>query len=184
MAEHKEYVEAHIGIKAEAEAVYGEATFKRIVEDAVFFRRRAAEDKIDDGQRKRYARIIILLVAFYLESLSNLIHERLGGRRSKDDKRAGRGGLAGPILKFREVYCKHLDRELSLNTDGVQDIFIIRNKIIAHPAGRAQLQVAGVRRGRLDKQVSYKKFTDFPLVYSWFTLQEADAILKEVKEFG
>ena len=37
--------------------------------------------------------------------------------------------------------------------------------------------------GRLDKRIAYKKFRSFPLVYSDFTLYEADEILREVYQF-
>ena len=72
---------------------------------------------------------------------------------------------------------------MRLDVDGIQDLFTIRNKIIAHPAGRAQLQVAGGQPGRLDKHVSYQKFKEFPLVYSGFTIEHADKVFAEVTNF-
>lgn len=66
MAEYTERADAKVGVQTSFKAVYGEATYKRIEEDIVFFRRQAADDQIDDRDKKRYARIVILLMAFYL----------------------------------------------------------------------------------------------------------------------
>lgn len=161
------------------EAMYSEATFKRIAEDAVFFRKQAEET--NDGEKKRYSRIIIILMAFYLESVANLLFDEFV---SEDlDLVDERKDLPKPIRRFRVVYNELANKELTLNTDGIQDIFTIRNKVIAHPAGRAKEQIDGIRQSRIDTKISYKKFTRFPHVYSYFTISEADTVLNEVKEF-
>ncbi len=160
---------------------YSEATFKRIAEDALFFRRKAAEDNIDDSERKRYSRIVILLMAFYLESLSNLLFDKLV---TKDLEYVdNRTDLPKPIRRFRAVHNELHGKELALCTDGIQDIFTIRNRVIAHPAGRSEERSGKVVRTRVDKTVSYKKFTDFPFTYSQFTVSHADEVLEEVKYF-
>ena len=162
--------------------IYSEATFKRIAEDAVFFYRKAAENNIDDAERRRYSRIAILLMAFYLESLSNLLFDKLVNKDLKCVD--NRSVLPKPIRKFRAVYKDLYDgKELALNIDGVQDVFTIRNKVIAHPAGRSEERSGKVNRTRVDKTVSYKKFTDFPFTYSQFTLSHAEEVLEEVKDF-
>ena len=186
MAKYEVSAEARVGIRASVEAVYSEATFKRIVEDAIFFRRKATEDNINDAERKRYSRIVILLMAFYLESLSNLLCDAVLGEDWKGAKENKEKGVAEAIIKFKAVHKKLYDgKELALRTDGIQDIFTIRNKVIAHPAGRAKLRTrtGDVKWNRIDKEFGYKKFTNFPLVYSHFTLQEADSVLTEVKDF-
>lgn len=163
---------------------YSEATFKRIAEDALFFCRKAAEDNIDDSERKRYSRIAILLMAFYLESLSNLLCDVVLGKNRRRPKKNKEEGVPGPIRRVRAVYKELYDgKELALNIDGVQDVFTIRNKVIAHPAGRSEERSGKVVRTRVDKTVSYKKFTDFPFTYSQFTLSHADEVLEEVKDF-
>jgi len=175
---HEQVIKAHTGV----EAIYSEATFLRIWEDAIFFRRKAAEENIDVSERKRYSRIAILLMAFYLESLSNLLFDKLV---NKDLKCVDtRKDLPEPIRRFRAVHKEIYDgRELALNIDGVQDVFTIRNKVIAHPAGRSEERSGKVVRTRVDKTVSYKKFTDFPFTYSQFTLSHADEVIEEVKDF-
>ena len=172
-----------VGVSVTATYTYSEATFKRIVEDALFFRSKGAEDTIDDTARRRYARIAILLMAFYLESLSNLLWDAVLGKCSKLSNKNKEEG-AESIRRFRAVHKEIYDgRELPLNTNGIQDIFTIRNRVIAHPAGRSEERSGKVVRTHVDKTVSYRKFTDFPFTYSQFTLSHADEVLEEVKDF-
>ena len=91
--------------------------------------------------------------------------------------------LPPSILKFRAIHRKLLNKELKLDTNGIQDIFHIRNNITLHPTGCEVVKVAGEGLGRLDKRVAYKKFRSFPFVYSHFTINEADEILREVYQF-
>lgn len=183
MAKYEEHAQGKVVLKASLKAVYGETTYKRIEEDAIFFRRKAAQSEIDDQDKKRYARIVILLMALYLESFSILIFNALVNKPLNDID--NRTHLPGPIRRFRAVHKELLNKELALNTDGIQDIFTIRNKIVAHPAGRAESQTGTGEDGwsRLDKNVAYKKFRHFPVHYSHFTLDHTDEILKEVKGF-
>jgi hypothetical protein len=180
MTEHHEKATAHLGLKASGEAVYTAATYKRFEEDIIFLRRQA-KDTDDESTRKRYARIIILLIAPYLESVSNLIFgELIDKELGEVDNRAD---LPKPIRKFRAIHHVLLNKELKLDTNGILDIFHIRNNITLHPAGREVMKVAGEVLGRLDKRIAYKKFRSLPFVYSHFTLKEADEILREVYQF-
>jgi len=138
-------------------------------------------NQIDNSQERRYGRIIVLLMAFYLESLSNLLFEEVVGEEL--ERADFRTDLPRPLRKFRAIHSKLLGKELSLNIEGIQDIFTIRNKVIAHPSGRAQLQTTEHGWDRIDTQVNYKKFREFPSIYSRFTLREAEAVLNEVREF-
>jgi len=153
----------------------------------VFFRRQAADDQIDDRDKKRYARIVILLMAFYLESMSNLLFGELVNKKLKI---IGKQiylppKMAKPIKHLKAVHHELFGKELSLDTDGLEDIFTVRNIIIAHPAGRAQSQTGTGEDvwSRLGRNITYKKFRHLPLHYSHFTLNHADELLKEVKEF-
>jgi len=181
MPEYQEQFTTHVDMHGSLMATYEEATFKRIAEDAIFFRQQAAQGEIDEKQRKRYAMVIVLLMSFYLESMSKLICEAVVNKGLEDvDKR---GDLPKAIRRFRAVHSELLGKELTLNTDGIQDIFTIRNKIIAHPAGRGKLQTNEFGWSPVNQQFTYRKFKNFPFVYSHFTLREADAVLKEVYEF-
>jgi hypothetical protein len=179
VTEHHEKATAHLGLKTSGEAIYTAATYKRFEEDIIFLRRQA-NDVADESTRKRYARIIILLTAPYLESVSNLIFGELIDKEL-DEVKKGKGPAS--IRRFRAIHQALLHKELKLDTNGIQDIFHIRNNITLHPAGREVLKVAGEGLGRLDKSIAYKKFRSFPFVYSHFTLNEADEILREVYQF-
>lgn len=181
MVSNEQIGKTKVGISVSCQAAYGEATFKRIVEDAVFFRQQAKGFKSDDSDVRRYARIVIILMAFYLESLSNLIFEKLAN--APLDNLDNRTDLPEPLRKLRAAHQVCRGGELSLDIGGVRDVFTIRNKIIAHPVGRAQLQVAGAQLGCLDRHISYDKFKDFPVVYSGFAVEHADKVLTEVRDF-
>ena len=180
MTEHNENVTAQLGLKASVEAVYTAATYKRFEEDIVFLRRQA-NDATEESTRKRYARIIILLIAPYLESVSNLMFGELINREL--DEVDNRMDLHKSIRRFRAIHHVLLSKELKLDINGIQDIFHIRNNITLHTAGREVVKVAGEGLGRLDKRIAYKKFKSFPFVYSRFTLSEADEILREIYRF-
>jgi hypothetical protein len=180
MTKHHQESTAHLGHKASGEAVYTAATYKRFEEDIVFLRRQA-KDAADESTRKRYARIIILLTGPYLESVSNLMFsELIDTELDEVDKRTD---LPKPMRRFGAIHHVLLNKELRLDTNGIQDIFDIRNNITIHPAGREVMRVAGEGLGRLDKHIAYKKFKNLPFVYSQFTLNEADEIIREVYQF-
>jgi len=180
LTEHQEEGTLHLGLKLSVEAVYTAATHKRLEEDVIFLRIQA-EDTTAESERKRYARIIILLIAPYLESMSNLMFGQLVNKKLKEvDNQAG---LPKPIRRFGAIHHELLCKELKLDADGIQDIFHIRNNITCHPAGHEVVKIAGGELGRIDKRIAYKKFKRFPFVYSDFTLKEADEVLREVEEF-
>jgi len=189
LAEYKVDAKAQLGIRASGKTEYSAATFKRIAEDAIFFRRQATQGEIGDTDKKRYARIIILLMAFYLESLSNLMLVTLTqinpSKKLEEYDEVYKDGthLSGPIRKFKAIHYELLGKKLTLNTDGIQDIFHIRNHIIAHSTGRDKLESYELGWRPVNKNFTYRKFKNFPFVYSYFTLKEADEILMEVKEF-
>jgi hypothetical protein len=155
MTEYHEQGTSHLGLKLSTDAVYTAATYKRLEEDIIFLRRQA-EHTTDESERKRYARITILLAAPYLESMSNLMFQQLINKELEEvDKRAD---LPKPIRRFRGIHHELLGEELKLDTHGIQDIFHIRNNITLHPAGHEVVKIAGEELGRMDKRIAYKKF--------------------------
>jgi len=75
-----------------------------------------------------------------------------------------------------------------LCTEGIKDVFTIRNKIFTHPKGLSKEKYSEIKpniwkRSRVDIKVEYKKFKNFPTIYSQFTPSHAEDILKEVKNF-
>ena len=181
MAAYDEIIEENLGINDSYQNIYSEATYKRILEDALTFLSISQDHKISETEQKRFARISILLMAFYLESLSNLLFDFLIDSPIEDyDKR---NDLPGPIRKFRAVYSFITQTELELDIEGLRDIFIIRNKIIAHPAGRSEELESEKNRDRRDRKVTYFKFTNFPFTYAQFSTDNAICAWSDVKEF-
>lgn len=196
MATYEEHVTQTIKIVGTCDDAYTEATYKRIVEDALFF--------LDESRKhnaNRYARVSTLLMAFYLESLSHRLSEALPVdaltdmksskrhlRKKDKDKKYREGKVPDPIYTFRAVHYLFYQTDLPLNIDGIQDIFTIRDKVIAHPAGFSKEKHSEVapgrwQRSREDRTFSYLKFKDFPFLYSQFTPSHAVTIVQEVKEF-
>ena len=74
--------------------------------------------------------------------------------------------------------------------DGVKDLFMIRNKMIAHPAGRtaAGSTTAPETGERLEVRApsapaEYNKLRGFPIQVSQFTAHHAVALIAEVRDF-
>ncbi|HEX74773.1 MAG TPA: hypothetical protein G4N93_06480 [Dehalococcoidia bacterium] len=61
-------------IKVSASAVYSEATATRFVEDAIFLYEKAIK-ATDELEKKRYSRLAIIVIPFYLECLSNYLYD-------------------------------------------------------------------------------------------------------------
>jgi hypothetical protein len=172
-------------LKPEAEYFFVEATFNQVYTDCLFFLNKARESGIKEEDKDRYARVSILFAAFYIESLSNRLWDAFPARSEKRLDSAGKD-LREPVKKFRAVYHKFCQTHLPLNTDGIEDIFTIRNKIFAHPRAFSIKAGKGIPIGRgCDNRINYKNknFATFPYVYSLFKTQHAKAIVNEVKNF-
>jgi hypothetical protein len=173
------------------DTVYTEATYKRIAEDALYFLDQSKKDNISGAEQNRYARMTILLMAFYLESLSNFLFDALVGSATQLKDIDHRSDLPTPIRRFRAAYFQLYKEDLSLSIDSVdciRDIFTIRNKIIAHPTAfsseRHSEHAPGYwDRSRQDMSISYLKFKDFPFTYTQFTSQHAQVVLKAAGDF-
>ncbi len=173
--------------------VHVEATLQRIAQDIVYFMNRArsefenTSEETGDHVQNRYARTVILLTAFYLESASKRFAECLQNP-DKDWNETEftdlNGGVPKPIARFRAVY-KHLCKaELSNGLDEVRDVFKIRNKILAHPKGRSTETVSndGSREGALKYNLKYEA-ENFPKNGSQFKPNHAVEILTDAIEF-
>ncbi len=157
-------------------------TYKRIIEDTLFFLDQSRKDNTADMEKNRYARITILLLSFYIESMSNALYDDFLGER--DFKEVdNRSDLPVPIRRFRAVYSQLYKKELSIDIKGIRDIFTIRNKIIAHPAGFSKEKDSETGWQRVDQNVIYEKFKNFPFTYSKFTVAHAETAIEEVKNF-
>jgi hypothetical protein len=164
------------------------ATYNVIYSDALFFLNKAKQANVKSEDRNRYARASIILMAFYLESVSNRLFDEFSPRSQK--RLMKRKNLPGPIKNFIAVYHKFYKCKFPLSIDGIKDIFLIRNEVIGHPSGSSVVAGTGVlrgqglpRKGRTGKQNKYSKFIDFPYVYSLFKTEHAKTIFKEATNF-
>ncbi|MHB8104200.1 MAG: hypothetical protein ACYDG5_01480 [Dehalococcoidales bacterium] len=161
--------------------VYSEATAKRFIEDTIFLYKNSAAAP-DELEKKRYSRIAATLIPYYLECLSNyLFSELLNVELDTIDKP---DGLPIPIRRFRAIYKKCTNNDLKIEEyAGIRDIFTIRNKIMAHPAGRSELTATDTGWERTDKLFNYNKLRDLPKIYSDFHPKHVYSILTEVHDF-
>ena len=67
--------------------------------------------------------------------------------------------------------------------NGIRDIFTVRNKITAHPAGRSNMATTDNGWEREDKNIYYSKLKELPKVYSHFYPEHAYLIFTEVHNF-
>ncbi|MGB8991701.1 MAG: hypothetical protein WCD80_06565, partial [Desulfobaccales bacterium] len=105
-------------------------TCNTIYDDIVYFLKKAKMSDIDHAIGKRYARVAIIFMAFYLESLARILLKETMNRFN--DKLICK--TKDPITIFKKIY-EFLNKDkLSLDTRGVDDLFyIIRSQLIAHP---------------------------------------------------
>jgi hypothetical protein len=171
-----------VGIKVSASAIYSEATATRFVEDAIFLYKQAII-ATDELERKRFSRLAIMVIPFYLESISNYLFDNFLNSKKLDDV-DNRNELQKPVRRFRAVYNKCLNKELKdRDINGIRDIFTIRNKITAHPKGRSSLVTTKNGWEREDENISYHKLEGLPKVYSHFFPEHSYLIFTEVHDF-
>jgi hypothetical protein len=160
---------------------YSEATAKRFIEDTIFLYKNSTT-ATDELEKKRFSRIAVTLIPYYLECLSNyLFDELLNVELNTIDKK---DGTPDPIRRLRAIYKKCTNKELSdIEYAGIRDIFTIRNKITAHPAGRSKLISTETGSERKDRNIIYAKLTNLPKIYSDFRPEYLHLILTEVHDF-
>ncbi len=163
-----------------------------IYNDIVFFFQESARFKEDEPIRKRYARTSIVFTAFLVEAIANLFYEEYGTLGIKKTEKELREKykhrrLSFPLLKLIEAYYDLCKKELSLDVDGIRDLFKIRNEIIAHPKSRSIVSGTGVKDGigltHEHEHIRYYKFKEFPNIYSEFGIMHAEKLFKETQAF-
>ena len=168
-------------------------THKCILDDQRFFQSMAT------GQHEaRYARIAGLLTALHVESVSNVLFEEafadddnLKQLSEYDvlDSVDCRRDLPNPLRRIRAAYEKLTGTKLAIPCEGIQDIFIVRNRILAHPCGittqsRTVSNTAGTHWVRSDRDIKYKKLrADFPVSYEQWTRKDAEELSNVAAEF-
>ena len=173
-----------IGVQVTGKITITEATYKRIIEDAAYFLNEMTNPKLSSTEQNRYARIILPQIAFYIQSLSRALVEKTNTKnlRGLNKYKKWSENLKG----FMIVYYKYYGKELQLNTDGLHDIFLIRNYIIAHPQGFTTETDGGemiTKLNRSSEKGDFKKFKDFPHNYTRFNSSHLVSIVEEVINF-
>ena len=187
MTKHKKRLTSTVRISGAVAQRWIELTVRRLEEDVVFLCQAAESKGINGSESRRLSRVAVLLMAFYLESLSNLLFdiEDLKLHRPAKNRPANQEGLPEALRKFCDMYFTPHQQELPLELRELQDIFTIRG-LIAHPPGIAdEIDTPGGRKpARESRRVDYEKFKDFPQAYSGFCLTHAKVLLLEIAEFA
>ena len=160
------------------------ATYKRVVEDAAYFLNEMIKPDLSTLDQNRYARMNLLLMALYIESLSNALLESSRTRNLQGLKK--QKGWKEYLKGFMSAYYKYYEKELHLNMDGIHDIFFIRNHFIAHPKGYTREKEDGsviIKQEGKGGIGFYKKFKNFPYAYSKFNSSHAIIVVNEVVNF-
>lgn len=189
-----------VGVKIEGHGKYffSYPDCNLILEDITYFLMRGNEHKLNQNEKNRYARVAIIYMAFYIESLSNWLEFELINSNNKPKKMITKKTKRDkdeywptPLYKLRIAYVvlennNHLPKELDIR--GIRDLFRIRNGIFAHPPGRSITGGNILKDGKGipedKKPVYYEKFEGIlPKIQSEFTIEHAKIMYNEIKIF-
>ena len=148
----------------------------------------------DQKRKDTLSRLGIACLAFYFESLANLIWDE--GREAGEwdaaqgqEEQTWKAALAKynsdqhlsiPIRKFLAKYKKEIGEDCLLETKAIRDLFSIRNKIIAHSRDRT---VTASSKSNEVHRIGYVKYQDFPTAYGSLNNQHFDLLRQDVSEF-
>jgi hypothetical protein len=164
---------------------------------------------------KRFAKAAIVFTAFYVESLANLLVDRIRSvfDSCPDFKKFIKKEChwpkiidhwPQPLRIFFGAYIKIQNKNLSpenktllrdtikiwslyRGTAVIQDLFLIRNQVFAHPPARSTVGGTGVvpEKGLTQegKDLKFNRFEHFPNIYTGFTSTHAHEIYEETKKF-
>ena len=175
-----------VGVTAHLSAHFQEATNLRILDALV--------DVLTDGERAdirtRFA-VAILLTAVFIESTASFLLEQL--RPGQDIEEVEKSlGISWqdyppePLRKLLASYSVACRTACPHSMDGLHDIFRVRNKIVAHPAGTAKENLdlrddGSWDRKRADRALTYTKFTEWLATLSQFKREHAHEAIAETK---
>lgn len=148
---------------------------------------------------KRFARAAIVFTAFYVESLANLLVDRITSVfgplpdfeefiNKKDHRPKPLRILFGAYVKIQnKTLSRGTNIVWSLDTPVIQDLFLIRNQVLAHPPARSTVGGKSVvpEKGLTQdgKDLKFNRFTHFPNIYTGFTSTHAHKVYEETKKF-
>ncbi|MBU4232522.1 MAG: hypothetical protein L6277_00460 [Desulfobacterales bacterium] len=171
-----------------------------LYDDLLYFMNRLNQPDNDLDHANRYSRIVIILMVFYIESLSYLLFNEVKNHYNKEDSldlvmkndkqiNQDKKGKCypRPIRYYLFAYYIFCNQYLSIDILGIRDLFLIRNKIFAHPPGRSIISKTGFPEGKglteKGEPIHYNKFVHFPNILQNFSKEHARELYNEIKEF-
>ena len=169
----------------------------KIYDDLIFFLNESKKISKDQEISKRYSRVALIYLAFYFESLSNLFKDEVGKRFNclqnlELELDYNRNNHPEALRKFQAIYCylfmhDSTYRKFPLNTDGIDDLFLLRNHIFCHPPDKSIIGgtnvINAIGLNEKGKNLSFKKFKHFPNIYREITIKHTQEVYYETKDF-
>jgi hypothetical protein len=162
-------------------------TCDTLYNDIVYFLENSKKYDTDKEFSKRYARIVIGLLALYVESLGNLLLNEFT-KKNCPQKLIDYNINTETITKYRDVLYFIFNKKLLRGEmNCIEDLFRIRNELIVHPKAREIIGGSGVKKGKglsgIGESINYKKLKHFPNILSEFTYEHAQELYNEIKDF-
>jgi hypothetical protein len=168
-----------------------------LYDDLLFFMNILNQPCNDLDYSKRYSRIIIILMAFYIESLSNLLLYEIKKINNnqfiafKKIYKSNKIKISASVVidNLRIAYGvlkNNPNKFIDFDIRGIRDLFEIRH-LFAHPPGRSiisgNILIDGKGLPEDRKPIVYEKFQDFPKIISEFTVEHAKILYNEINIF-
>jgi hypothetical protein len=181
-----------------SEYAFMKANYDEILKDVKYFlseSNRASDPEIS----KRFARASIVFTAFYVESLANLVMDRVIEKYGIDSdfnkficKRDSwtkplRILFAADIKIKKGIISADTKKQWPCDTHVIEDLFLIRNHVLAHPPAHSTVAgtgvVSGIGLNKKGKPLEYKVLKHFPNIYAGFTSTHAEEIYNKTINF-
>jgi len=166
---------------------YSKANSVQVALDLKFLIEQCRAVGIVEQIRARFARAGIVFLAFYFEALANALFDRERKKKAWKvdlDSIEKRDDLPRPLVKFRAEFFKAHNRFPTgeeLDVRGIQDLFLVRNQVFAHPREMTTVQSSDES---LLTRLNYHKFEpQFPHFYGDFGSKHFETLLSEARTF-
>lgn len=169
--------EFKINVFSDADYSFSTVNCVAIYQDMKFFFLKSIDKSIGINERNRNGRVAIIYMAFFIESLANYICLKHNVTVSKEEKKELH--LSPPIIMLQKIYKKIFDRDMELDISGLQDIFFLRNKIIAHVTGTTT-KSSNIPELITTYQYQCKVLKDLPKAYADLNHFHAEILYEEM----
>ncbi len=192
--DHNEYNgNSNLRLSIKSEYHFISPTCGTLYRDINMFLKESQDQSINEEDRKRYARTAIMFMPFFYESLEKALFDMIIDKFKNEPqlpqlKRYKNDKFLGIYAFFKKIpFEKENKPRLPLNRNAIDDLFLIRNQIIAHPQAWSIAAGTGVPKGKgltIDKkEVLYKQLKNLPNRLEDFTANNAIEIYTEMKIF-